>query len=727
MPPVLRTGVCLLALAALLGAGEHVGAQAAGGGAPADRFPGSGVVVDDSGRGVPFATLTLMAEDGSMAWRTEADAEGRFALELEGELEGEPGEGRLVVTALGFAPRELSVAEGRALRWVVSLSSDPLELTEMVVTASGRMQRRSEIAVPVARVTAADIEVAGAASALDLLSELPGLASASGTPAGATLRIRGIGESRVLVLVDGQPAGGALLENRDLGRLSLSAVERVEVVKGPMSALYGSDALGGVVNVITVAPEAGFHSELRMTGGDAGRYEGAATLSGGGRVRYRATGSWRQEDRVPGLDDANSAFARVWDLRTTLRGGDPNSVAFRADFQALRERQRWPVGGGFSGFNDNRGLTGWAELSSPVAGGTITGRVFGQDYHHLYRSARGSAPIAGADEDRQLEQLWKASATFARSVGGHRFDLGAEASTRAIESPDKILEDRASDRQLEFFAQDAWTFAATTLSAGARLTLNDRWGRTVTPTLGASVLATSSVRLRGSVGRGFRAPSFKELAWDFANLGAGYTVQGFDELEPEESWNVSAGIDLAPSSSTSLGVELFDNRIDNLIETTFVGNEAGGLLIYSPRNVRRARTRGVEVAASARTAGWEVDAEYALLDARSLDDDVALDRRSRHSARLRLQSAWAVASGARVSVTTRLTGSAPLIGAGPDGLEEIGRQASFVGVDAHGSLRITPSIQVTLGVDNLFDRRPEGWQASVERRIRLGIEARDLL
>jgi outer membrane receptor for ferrienterochelin and colicins len=429
---------------------------------------------------------------------------------------------------------------------------------------------------------------------------------------------------------------------------------------------------------------------------------------------------------VPGLADVNSTFARVWDLRTTLRTGAPGAVALRADVHAVRERQRWPIGGGFSGFNDNRGVTGWVEASRPAGSGTVTGRLFGQDYHHLFRSARGTAPIAGGDEDLQVEQLWKATVTYSATLGGHSFDLGSEASTRTIRSPDKILEDRASDRQFDLFAQDAWAVKRMTLSAGARLTLNDRWGKTVSPTVGASVLANSALRFRGSLGRGFRAPSFKELAWDFANLGAGYTVRGFEGLEPAQSWNVSAGVDWAPSNRTGLGIEVFDNRIDNLIETTFVGNEPGGLLIYSPRNVRRARTSGVEVTGYARTTQWDVAAEYALLEARSLEDDLPLDRRSRHSARVRVQGLWSVARGAGVSVTSRLTGSAPIIGLGSSGPTEIGRQARYLGVDVHGSLRITSGVQVTAGVDNVFDVRPDGWQAAIGRRVRMGLQARDL-
>ena len=93
------------------------------------------------------------------------------------------------------------------------------------------------------------------------------------TPTGSNLLIRGIGGARVLVLVDGRPVPGALIENRDLSRISLAGAERVEVVKGPLSSLYGSDALGGVVNVITAPPAGGFRLDGRAlsAGRDASR------------------------------------------------------------------------------------------------------------------------------------------------------------------------------------------------------------------------------------------------------------------------------------------------------------------------------------------------------------------------------------------------------------------------------------------------------------------------
>ncbi|HSM04373.1 MAG TPA: TonB-dependent receptor [Longimicrobiales bacterium] len=691
--------------------------------APASALQVGRVVEADSGAPVPGAEVTWRGEGVApdpVSVATGAD--GRFAVPATWRAVG-----RVEVAALGYAPFTATMDEARARDWELRLAADPLHLEDVVVTVAGRSQARSEVALPVQRISAGEIEASGAESAQRLLAEIPGLQSTPGTPTGSNIMIRGIGDSRVLVLIDGQPAGGALIENRDLSRLSLAGVEGVEVVKGPLSSLYGSDALGGVINVITKAPERGFRVDARFLQGTQGRQEADATVSGGGAVAYRVTGSWRQQDQVPGLAPGEDAFSRVWDLRSTVRYGEAGSLQLRGDATVLRERQRWPVGGGFSGFNDNVGITAWGEARYPALGGTVFGRVLGQDYSHLYRSARGDAPIEGGDEDRQDERLWKGTAGWSATLGSHGLDLGIEYARREIASPDKILEDRASDTQFEAFAQDAWRLGGTTLSAGVRGTFNDRWGDAFSPTVGVSSLLTDELRLRASVGRGFRSPSFKELAWDFANLGAGYVVQGFADLSPERSWNVSGGVEWAPSARLTLDLEVYDNDIENLIEFAFVGNTPSGLLIYSPRNVARARTRGLETGFEWRAGRWRLDGSYAFLDALSLETDLPLDRRARHSGRIRVGSVFDVLHGLTVDLDGHVTGDAPLIGTDETGLPaEVGTQAALYALDAHVGLEVRSGIRVVLGVDNLFDHQPEGWQGLVGRRFRMGLEATDL-
>ena len=724
--------------AAVPGVGQH----------PATQLRGR-VTEAETGDPIPGASVTWTGA-GTRSAAAITDASGWFAPDASWG----PG-GAVEVSALGYRTRALPWADATAMEWRIALAHDPLAMDEIVVTADGRPRRRSEVALHVQSVGAAEIRAAGAASADRLLARLPGVQVGRGTPTGSTISIRGIGGPRVLVLLDGQPAGGALIENRDLSRLSTTGAARIEIVKGPLSSLYGSDAVGGVVNVVTSAPAPGFRMDARASSGGAGRRGAEATVSGGGRptpggtLVYRVSGSWRQEDRVAGVVDPEGAFARVWDLRSSVRFASERWVV-RGDASLVRERQRWPVGAGFSGFNDNTGAAGWIEARRRTDRGEWTGRVFAHDYDHLYRSARGSAPIAGSGAPEQQERLAKATAAYSATWGSHRFDAGVEGALRSIRSPEKLLEDRAQDRQVEAYVQDAWRLGgparsatraratraaesattdvargrATVLTAGARITRNSRWGSTASPSLGAVVAVGDQVLLRGTVARGFRAPSFKELAWNFVNLGGGYVLQGFADLEPERSWNASGGVEWQLLPSVRGGVEFFANRIENLIESGLVGHAPSGLAIYSPRNVADAVTRGFELDLRAAAGAGEIVAAYAYLDARSRQPDLPLDRQAKHTARVR--AAWTTGR-LRLDATGHLTGQAPIVGVGADGaFGRVGTQGRFAAIDLGAAIDIGGRFSVIAGVDNVFNAQPDGWQGFVERRFRVSGEVRRL-
>ncbi|MXX34356.1 MAG: TonB-dependent receptor [Gemmatimonadetes bacterium] len=639
-----------------------------------------------------------------------------------------PG-GVLRIRAPGYHPRALTWEEAESAAWRIALDRDPVALDGIVVTVAGRPRNRSEVAVPIETVSLAEIEASGAQSIDRLLAELPGVHVAAGTPTGSNLLIRGIGGARVLVLVDGRPVPGALIENRDLSRISLAGAERVEVVKGPLSSLYGSDALGGVVNVITAPPASGFGLDGRAFSGGAGRKEADLTASGGGRLRYRATGAWRQEDRIPGVltsaDD--EGFARVWDLRSEF-GYDASAMwDLGGGASFLRERQRWPVGGGFSGFNDNRGVSGWLEARRKAGPGDWTVGVFAQDYEHLYRSARGDAPIASPGDAPQREREARLSAAYSATAGAHRFDAGIEGSRRMIRSPDKLIEERVGDGQVAVFGQDAWRLGRATVTGGARFSWNSRWGANLSPALGVSGSPREGLQLRAVLARGFRAPSFKELAWHFVNPGAGYVLQGFPDLAAEHSWNASGGVEWSPRPGIRIDAEIYSNAVENLIEPGFVGNTPSGLLVYSPRNVAEVTTRGFEFRVGAFSHWGALVAGYAYLDARSADSDTPLDRRPRHSARVRGSWVATAPAGLRLDLTAHMTGEAPILGSGPDGgITRVATQEQFAAVDLQARVDLWRGLALSGGVDNLFDARPKGWQGRVERRFRVGLAVREL-
>ena len=636
--------------------------------------------------------------------------------------------GVLVFSALGYQALELTWSEAAELEWQVGLDHDPLALNPIVVTVARGPRRHSEVAIPVETLGVAELHAAGAPSVDRLLGELPSVQVTAGTPTGSNLAIRGIGGARVLLLIDGRPAPGSLIENRDLSRMSLVGVERVEVVKGPLSSLYGSDALGGVVNVITRPATAGFRVDGRMLGGSAGRRQADVTVSGGGRLRYRAVGGWRQEEGMPGqVSSGTDAFTRVWDFRSDLRLDASESWDVAGGLGLLRERQRWPVGSGFSGFNDNTGLSGWLESKRSIGAGEWRSEAFVQDYEHLYRSARGDAPIATERDAPQWEREAILSTSYSAAIGGHRIDVGVEGSRRTIQSPGKLIEERVGDSQLALFAQDAWHLSGTVVSAGARLGWNSRWGSNLSPTIGLTRTVGEQLLIRTAVAKGFRAPSFKELTWHFANLGGGYILQGFSDLLPERSWSVSGGIEWNPLRGFRLDTEVYSNRVSNLIEFGFVGHAPSGLSIYSPRNLSDVTTTGLEVGIQAVSNAGEIVAGYAYLDARSPQSDTPLDRRPTHSGRIRASWNVAIPTAMKLNLTAHMTGEAPIVAEDAGGrIVRTGTQGRFTAVDVHASVEVWPGLEATIGVDNLLDARPENWQGLIERRVRVGISTEGL-
>ena len=684
--------------------------------------------VYDRASGVAIADVRVVWSGGAGSDRATAAVEFTDPRGLFRAPASWGPEGTLVVSALGYRERALAWRDAEQANWRIGLERDPLALDGIVVTAGGRARRRSEVAVPIQTVEANAIRAAGAPSVDRLLGELPGVQVTAGVPTGSNLLIRGIGGSRVLVLLDGKPAPGALIENRDLSRMSLAGVERVEVVKGPLSSLYGSDALGGVVNVITRAPTEGFRIDGRALSGGAGRRQADLTVSGGGRLRYRAVGAWRQEDQMPGLVvTSGEGFARVWDFRSDVRFDADDSWDLGGGLNLLRERQRWPVGGGFSGFNDNTGISGWLEARRPAGPGEWTTTAFVQDYDHLYRSARGDAPVVSEEDQTQWEREARLVARYSATLGQHQLDIGIEGLRRTIRSPNKLIEERVGHSQAALFAQDAWRLGQMILTGGARLSWNSRWGSNLSPTIGLTRAVGGQLRVRGTVARGFRAPSFKELTWHFVNLGTGYVLQGSPDLLPERSWNVSGGLEWSPRPQVRIDVEAYSNRVDDLIEPGFVGNTPSGLLIYSPRNVSDLTTRGLEVSVHAVSSRGDIVAGYAYLDARSPDSDTPLDRRPKHSARVRGSWAVTVPTTMRLDVTAHYTGQAPVLGAARGGqISQTGIQERFAAVDLQWSADVWPNLEVITGVDNVFDARPGGWHGLIERRYRVSVAVKEL-
>lgn len=625
------------------------------------------------------------------------------------------GEYRVRVRHLGFVERVLSAVLPRgAPGLVISLTPAALPLDAVVVTASRRLQRLADAPATTELITRREIEQARVSDLSTLLVERLGIQLEGGHPAGEGVMLQGMGSERVLILLDGQPMVGRLSGQIDLSRIPASMVERVEVVKGPQSALYGSEAMGGVVNVITRrAAEQPWNVELDAVAGTQGRTDLGGTLRGSlGSFRYLVDGGRRHSELTPGRGEERGAMASRHDGLLTLGWMPDSSFQLEASALLLAERQRWRAGQVYH-FADNRQWSGRAGAQWSRGVHRLAPTLYLTEFSHLSRRATSPEPVAGSGQ-HEVQRLAEGELLFNTAWRAAAFDLGLEAKREEIRSDRVQGRDRVL-HGLEPFAQATLALGGWRLVPGARLSWSEQWGTHLTPRLAVLYRPAATLALRGSVGRGYRAPGFKELYMEFLNLGAGhgYAVRGNPDLRPETSTNLSASVEWTAGRAYLRG-QLFHNRFADFIETRLAGDSAG-LAQYTYGNVADGYTRGAELEGGFARGALRLEAGYAYLEARDAASGEALLGRPAHSGRASLE--YALPVGLRAALGGVYTGTTP-VQRSEAGVVERG---GFLRFDLRLAQPLPRGLELSLGARNLFDRRPEHWPGFTGRHLYLGL------
>lgn len=585
----------------------------------------------------------------------------------------------------------------------------PVQLDELVVTAARRPQRLKDVVVPTTVITRQAIEASGATDVGSVLVTRTGIQIDGGVPAGAGVRLQGLGAQRVLILLDGEPITGRINGNFDLSRLPAAIVERIEVVEGPQSVLYGSDALGGVVNIITRAP-----ARRRLAGGIDLVYGSRSRFDLTGDARgtldtlgYTATAGYRGVDLAPGVAATTATRAERWDGHASIDWRASPELVVNGGALFITERQRYRIGQLYN-FSDNdqwalRLGAGWHR-----DGHRLTPSLSFSRFYHLSRAGTTPVPVAGTGHE-DSQELLKASLVYGGPLLGGIIDAGIEHRRDAIRA------DRVADRTrvlhtTEPFFQLSWTIGDLSLTPGARLTWSEEWGRTLTPRLAFLYRPATlpSLALRASAGRGFRAPDFKELYLDFVNATAGYAVVGNPGLRPETSTNLTLGAEWAERRYYAR-IDVFHNEFRDFIET----GEADASGTFTYENLASGSTSGVKVDLGYDWNRARVEGGYAFLRSREDQTGGPLLGNPRHS--------WRLALAARpvdritVNATTQYTGATPTQRLNDGTVRE---RDPFLRVDLRLSTRLPWSLELGLGADNLLDENPgPEWPGYAGRRL----------
>ncbi|MEW6706585.1 MAG: TonB-dependent receptor [Pseudomonadota bacterium] len=490
----------------------------------------------------------------------------------------------------------------------------------VVVTATRQATRADAQLSDVTVIERQQIEQAAGRTLAELLSQQPGLqyTANGGLGKNSNVFIRGAEARHTLLLVDGMRYGSATSGQPSFDNIPLEAIERIEIVRGPLSSLYGADAAGGVIQVFTRQGRAGLHPNARLTAGSQRYGAAAAGLSFG-------QGDWT--GHVQAQHQHNRGFSATND-KAAFGNHHPDDDGFRQSAISaafgLRIAGDWRLNArllrseGRTELDDGPTADAAADLSSETLGLDVGGSVL-PGWHSTLRVARSTDGYdtvqatwpsdLGLFETRQTQFAWDHS--VATPLGS--LLLLAERLEQQVRKPQTPYE--VTGRTIDAVAVGLNGHAgAHTWQASARHDRNSQFGHENTGSLAYGFDFTPQWRAGAALGTSFVAPSFNQLYWP------GF---GNPALKPERGRNRELSLRWLPSDQHRLQLTAYSNRVRDFIDD---GGDAAS-------NRDEARLDGATLAYEGRIAGWAVGAVYDHLRARD-ETGTPLVRRARHSLKL---------------------------------------------------------------------------------------------
>lgn len=564
--------------------------------------------------------------------------------------------------------------------------SQQLTLSEEIVVTANRVPSEAEtVGSSVTVIGREEIERRHQSTVLDLLRTVPGLeVSQSGGPGTvASVFIRGANSNHTLVLVDGvrvtNTSGGF-----DFSALRADNVERIEVLRGPQSTLYGSEAIGGVVSITTRQGRTGFHAELDARAGSHDTREGRISLDGGtSRLDYSLVVADRQTDGVSAASESrgNTEEDPYSDLSASARLGANVLGDGRIDLVLRRVEAEGDLDGFTFGvgptddldYDQERELSvGSLQFSKPLTSWWNL-RLHLNTSEDEIRATDPTDVFNAYDIRSRLREVGTQSDL---TLGSHILTVGAASERREGENLGSY--DRSLDVD-SYYLQDQWSWNDRLfLTAGARHDRYSRFGDETTGRVTASYLWPNAWKIHGSYGTGFRGPSFDELFFPFI---------GNPELRPETSRGADLGLERTfRNGAVVTGLTLFSNRYEDLISYDFANFTFG--------NIREADSDGVEATLRVQPrADLEIQSSYTWNETEDRDTGLPLARRPKH--RLTLLTAF--------EPTERLRGTASLVAVDDRIDSDNTEMDSAERVDLSLEYRLLSWLQPYVVVQNLLD------------------------
>ena len=625
---------------------------------------------------LPFFPATLAADLLGIAALFGLDA-----LSRRQRMRRLVGAGALLI-GLAVAPHALAQQGAPA-----SMQQIPPASESIVVTATDTPEEEKEVGSAVTVVTRQEIEKHEAVVVSDVLRSVPGLdVVQSGTPGSVTsLFTRGTNSTQTLVLVDGVRMNSPYFGGYDWSAMTTENIDRIEIARGPFSAVYGSDAIGGVVQIFTRPGTEGVSGRATGEAGNQGQGQGSAFISAGegpfsAAASYRYTAfdgngpntDWRQRNGSASLQARLGDSGKIgveWGL---LDGevGNPGAI------------------GGFGYPSTASGFTHESRISVP-ASFALSGTNQLQVMLGGIRSEPAYQDTAGGFESQTDARTYQAQISDTARLGVHT--LSAFASWERWKVSDAsnfgINLDNSQTTLWGLGGQDMIALGAFTITAGLRYDHYTTYGDAWSPRGTISWLSADKLwKVRASGGTGFRAPSIGELYYPFS---------GNRDLKPEKSISAEVGGERYFGNGGRAEVSVFWNDLKDLIVYDFATN--------MDVNIGHARTYGMEL-------GWHqtivpelaVNLSYMYLKTKDLETDGPLLRRPENGVTMGVS--WMPIPTLNISPRVLYVG--PRADTDPGTLEPI-TDPSYVRLDLIARWQVMPNLAPYVRLINLTNHAYE--------------------
>jgi outer membrane receptor for ferrienterochelin and colicins len=520
----------------------------------------------------------------------------------------------------------------------------------VVVTATRSERKLSNITVPVTIINAKIIEQNGALRLTDILKEQTGLTMTSGF--GAGVQLQGLNPDYTIILINGEPLVGRTAGVLDLNRIALGNIKKIEIVKGPSSSLYGSEAMAGVINIITDASTSiPLQASLRY-----GTYNTLdASINNtlvSKKLFYQGFYNYYNTDGYSIRPNSNNRVTTPITRLTTSQQFKYNltentNLVFNTRLTDEKIISNIAV--------SNGGVTIYSNGKEHNTDINLTGSLnhrFSNDlktsfrsYLTNYVSNQDLLTLSGAPYTDLLNHLFQrvenqTDWTVSKKITGI---FGAGAVWEGVKSSRYDSEKVRKNNTIQYgFTQWEWTpLEKFIVIGGVRFDQNASYASAWSPKLSMLYKLNPQHKIKLSIGQGFKAPDFRQLYLDFTNAAAGnYSVFGSAEaqkvigqlnslgqigtlysnyyllksLQPESSTGIHLSWDWEPNPKTFISVQAFRNDIKNLIQVQQVGAYTSGAQIFSYLNIGRAYTQGLELETKYQwNSDWSLSGGYQFI------------------------------------------------------------------------------------------------------------------